>query len=340
MEKFGRLLCSIADELNIRRGTSESVEYFKRRIIYSVISRTAYASLWDKDFDDESCVSVRHVKGKISKLLNIYLQLYPEARIDAGLSEELYKNFLTTGLIYHKAYRVAPSICREAVQGKILFLRGMPPNEKVFVSGAGFYKFDEKNFLIKENLSDIHDMFEVPEKNLETIWQELLDKSVWHVVEDWQDMEFLRVSPPFNRGYWQDKPERNGKISLARSSGQFEPRSYYSYKFSDGKFLCSQIPQWQTYDEHFQSSVYRKFSCACLAALKTLPPTEFKTDGDVVHVNFKYLFPPSELRLMRLYSWPQFFDKFPNDFKRTFDTKIFFALKPLFEQLGYEFKGE
>ena len=340
MEKFGRLLCSISDELNIRRGTSEGDENFKRRIIYSAISRTTYASLWDKDFDDESCVSVTHVKKKATELLNIYLQLYSEARIDIGLPEELYKIFLTSGLIYHKAYRVTPSIYREAVQGKILFLRGMPPSEKVFVSGAGFYRCNEKIFPSEEKLSDIREMFGLSEKNLETVWQDLIDKSVWHVVEDWQDMEFLRVSPPFNKGYWQDKPERNGKISLARSSGQFEPRSYYSYKFSDGKFLCSQIPQWQTYDEHFQSSVYRKFSCACLAVLKTLPPTEFKTDGDIVQVKFKYLFPPSELCLMRLYSWPQFFDKFPNDFKRTFDTKIFFALKVLFEQLGYEFKGE
>ena len=339
MEKFRRLLYSISDELNIRRGMSESEENFKRRIIYSAISRTAYASLWDKDFDDESCVSVTHIKGKISELLNIYLQLYPEARIDAGLSEELYENFLTTGLIYHKAYRVAPSIYREAVQGKILFLRGMPPSEKVFVSGAGFYRCNEKIFPSEKKLSNIREMFGVSEKNLETVWQDLLDKSVWHVMEDWKDMEFLRVSPPFNKGYWQDAPERDGKISLARI-GQIKSRSYYIYKFSDGKILCSQIPQWQTYDENFQSSVYRKFSCACLAALKTLPSTEFKMDGDIIHVNFKYLFPPSELRLMRLYSWPQFFDKFPNDFKRTFDTKIFFALKPLFEQLGYEFKGE
>lgn len=339
MEKFGRLLCDISDELNIRRGTSERDENFKRRIIYSAISLTTYASLWDKDFDDESLVSVTHVKKKAAELLNIYLQLYPEARIDVELPEELYKIFLTTGLIYHKAYRVAPSIYRKAVQGEILFLRGMPPNEKVFVSGAGFYQCDEKIFPPKESLSDIRDMFGLSEKTLENVWQDLLAKAVWHVADDWQDMEFLRVSPPFNKGYWQDKPERDGKISLARS-GQFEPRAYYICKFSDGKFLCSQIPQWQTYDENFPSGVYRKFSCACLAALKTLPPTEFKTDGDIVHVNFKYLFPTSELRLMLLYSWPQFFDKFPNDFKRTFDTKIFFALKPLFEQSGYEFKGE
>lgn len=339
MEKFGRLLCSISDELNIRCGTSESDEDFKHRIIYSAISRTTYASLWDKDFDEENCMSVTHVKKKATELLNIYLQLYPEVRIDAELPEELYKIFLTTGLIYHKAYRVAPSICREAVQGKILFLRGMPPNEKVFVSGAGFYKSDEKNSPVKERSSDIRDMFGLSEKNLETTWKDILAKSVWHVTENWQDMEFLRVSPPFNKGYWQDKPERDGKISLARIR-QFEPRSYYIYKFLDGKFLCSQIPQWQTYDEKFPSGVYRKFSCACLAVLKTLPPTEFKTDGDIVHVNFKYLFPPSELCLMRLYSWPQFLNKLPNDFKRTFDTKIFFALKPLFEQLGYEFKGE
>lgn len=339
MEKFGRLLCSIADELNIRRGTNESVENFKRRIIYSAISRTTYASLWDKDFDDETCVSVTHVKGKISELLNIYLRLYPEAKIDVELSKEIYKIFLTTGLIYHKNYRVAPSIYREAFQEKILFLRGMPPVEKVFVSGAGFYRCDEKIFPSKEKLADIREMFGMSDKNLKTIWQDLLAKSVWHTVEDWQDMEFLRVSPPFNKGYWQGTPETDGKISLTRT-GKNEPRSYYIYKFLDGKIFCSQIPQWQTYDEHFRSSVYRKFSCACLAVLKNLPPTEFKMAGNIIHVNFKYLFPPAELNFMRLYSWPQHFDKFPNEFKRTFDTKIFFAVKPLFEKLGYEFKGE
>ena len=48
MNKYARLLTAIAEEFRIRQGKNESEIDFKVRIIYSALSRLAYARLWDK----------------------------------------------------------------------------------------------------------------------------------------------------------------------------------------------------------------------------------------------------------------------------------------------------
>ncbi len=68
MKQYTGLLRNIASELNISRGSTESEDSWKARVIYSVLGRMAYASLWDVT-EDLQPVSIAHVKKRIHKLL-------------------------------------------------------------------------------------------------------------------------------------------------------------------------------------------------------------------------------------------------------------------------------
>ena len=359
MNKYARLLTTIAEEFRIRQGKNESETDFKVRIIYSALSRLAYARLWDKLEQNKSVISIDRFKNKISDLLEIYLELYPEIKISENLPAEIYDLYLKTGGFYHRVRNISAAMFNIAERDGILFLRGITPSHKVYLSGAGFYLVkDGTNLFETVNFKSVIEMFALPNKTLQAMWTEIISGTNWQVSEPSNDMEFLRMSPPFNKEYWQGKPERDGRISLARV-GKFEPRIYYLYKFDGTKFLCCQIPNYLIYDEFFanvpnskscsndtsdyksyRGGIYRKISCACLATYSTLPPIKFKVDGAIVRLKFEYLPPPPELYLLCLYSWAQQYANLPSNFARVFDAEVFFALKKCFEEIGYTFIEE
>ena len=348
MNKYARLLTAIAEEFRIRQGKNESETDFKSRIIYSALSRLAYARLWDR-----SVISIDRFKSKTTDLLKIYLELYPEIKISASFPAEIYDLYLKTGGFYHRTGNISAAMLSIAELDGILFMRGVPPSHKVYLSGAGFYlpAYETVNF------KNVVDVFALPNKTLKTLWAEFISCANWQSAELMPDMEFLKISPPFNVGYWKGEPEHGGKISLTRV-GKFEPRIYYLYKFDGAKFLYSQIPNHLIYDEFFtnvsnkkscsddtdyksyRGGIYRRISCACLAAYGTLPPIKFKTDSAIVRLKFEYLPPPPELYLMCLYSWAQQSVNLPSNFTRIFDSEVFFALKKCFEGIGYTFLEE
>lgn len=344
MNNYEKFLETIAGDFHINQGKNETSENYTARITYSAICRLSYASLWDKL---DTSVSIQHFKSKIEDLLKIYLEIYPEVKISEKLSAEIYDLYLKTGNFYHKQYNISAAMFSVAKQDKILFLRGIPPTQKTFMSGAGFYlplsyekTFDTSRF------KDFSEMFLLPNKNLKDFWQEIISSAKWKV-ENLNSCEFLRMSPPFNYGYWQNKPISDGKISIMRR-GQFEPKNYYLYKFNGENFLCSPLPQWLTYDEFFASpeynnfrgGAYRQIACACLENYKILPPIKFRVEGLTVKTKLEYLPPPAELYLWTLYSWAKNFSTLPNNFERIFDKDVFFALKKFFEEIGYKFVEE
>ena len=343
MNKCNNLLTIIAEEFNIRQGNNESTEIFKSRIIYSVISRMSYASLWDNSIEQK--ISLEHFKNKINELLTIYLTIYPEVKISENLSSEIYDLYLKTGNFYHKAYKISASIFSVTEQNDVLFLRGIVPSQKVFMSGAGFYlPAKDKHFFDTSKFKNFFEMFPLNNKPLSDIWNEIICLANWKVSTIPNDAEFLKMKAPFNKEYWQKNPNRDGKISLMRN-GQFKPKSYYLYKFEGENFWCSHLPDWLTYDEFFSDAKeYKSFrggiSCACLNAHQILPPIKFKIDGAIVQTKFEYLPPPSELYLLILYSWAKNPETLPNNFERLFDTEVFFTLKNVFEKIGYKFIEE
>ena len=97
--------------------------------------------------------------------------------------------------------------------------------------------------------------------------------------------------------------------------------------------MISQLPGWQT-----DGYKYRSVSVACLASRRTLPPTRFHVDEEIVELQIEYLFPPAELNAIKLYSWPKSYLSLPNDFKRTMSRDVFEEIRSQFEKLGYQFK--
>lgn len=347
MNNYKNFLRRIADDFHIRQGATEKVKSLKSRIIYSAICRLSYASLWDNVAN--STVSVRHFKDKIDELLKIYLELYPEVKISENLSAEIYDLYLKTGNFYHQAHRISASMFSVSELKSILFMRGITPQQQISMSGAGFYLPSRTESLSdKSKFKNFAEMFALPEKTLLDFWKEIIFSADWQESEISNDTEFLKMSPPFNKGYWQKSPMDDGKISLARS-GQFEPKNYYLYKFEGKKFFSSHLSNFLTYDEFFAKSVeydnfrggsYRKISCACLRNYEILPPIKFKIDSAITQVKFEYLPPPVELYLLTLYSWAQNLEILPDNFNRIFDTEIFFVFKEVLEKIGYEFIEE
>ncbi|MBR1580211.1 MAG: hypothetical protein IJ668_06910 [Selenomonadaceae bacterium] len=322
MSGLDRLLSTVADEYHIRRGSTEALESFKARIIYSALSRQAYAALFDRT--DEPTISIQYFKARINELQRIYASLYPEANIKIDLADEIYELYSNAGLIYHAPNRIAPSMPASATLNGITFMRGVTPDRKVHMSGAGFYRPSN------DPSTDVGEMFAIPNRTLSDEWAALIRRAHWKVERLPDDAEYLNTTPTFRQRYWKAQPDRDGSISIARVRSTVE-YLHYLYRSDGDVFECCQLPTWRS---------ARAMSNACLASRVTLPPNRYKVDGTITWLRLGYLPPPPELNLLKLYSWAQqFIDPF-NNFNRVVDTDIFFALKIIFERRGYQFIEE
>ena len=116
MNKYNGLLSAVAQKYNIRRALQEAENDWKTRLIYSVCGMMAYASLWDETEDEP--VSIVHLKRKVRSMLSSYKSMYPELSnslpyISAELEDEIAGQFLSTGMVYHRPNRIAPSMKHE-----------------------------------------------------------------------------------------------------------------------------------------------------------------------------------------------------------------------------------
>ena len=59
MKKYNGLLAEIAREFHIEQGEAESMERWKARIVYSLLGRMAYASLYDHLEENEELAVLR-----------------------------------------------------------------------------------------------------------------------------------------------------------------------------------------------------------------------------------------------------------------------------------------
>ena len=69
MNKYNGLLSSVSHKYHIYKGTQETENDWKTRLIYSICGMMAYASLWDDS--EEGSISITHLKEKST----IYLQI-------------------------------------------------------------------------------------------------------------------------------------------------------------------------------------------------------------------------------------------------------------------------
>ena len=333
MNKYNDLLSEVAYQYEVLRGSNETEIEYKTRLVYSICGLMAYASLWD---DSEESVSITHLKRKIRDVLINYKAIYPELFSSLPfkseeLEDEITDIFLNTGIVYHCPNRIISSAKREEPFGTLLFQRGIAIDNIKCVSGIGFYTKQED----KEASPDkVKEMFGLEQMDLLTLWGTTLDTTTWETNPTiGQSTEYLRLKPPFSKGYWVDKPDTSGCVSILRT-GMKGTQLYYLYRYADSILEVSPLPQWQV-----ESYNYRTLSCACLSEKGTLPPIEYMDDGELIHIRFNYLLPPRELAFLRLYSWPEICTSLPNNFQRKMSKQVFVAIKEIFQNEGYEFKG-
>lgn len=334
MNKYNGLIRTIADEFHISKGMSEQEDAWKARVVYSLLGRMGYASLWDIQ-EDLQPASIIHFKKRIERIFKSYLVMYPEihsfyADNPEKLCGEIYHILVNTGNVYHSSDRIVPAAkCISEVHG-VYFMRGMPLDQKQYVSGIGSYSFD-----INETSSlRVKEMFQLQENRLTEQWEYLVSQARWQPMVTEAKIEYLRIRPPFKYGYWTDVPDKIGDVSLART-GYSGTWSYYLYKTENGQLIGSQLPEWMVREGN-----YRTITNGCLAAKNILPETIYHIDGKIVQMHINYLFPPAELNLIKLYSWPISYAELPRDFNRIFELSVFWAIKDVFESIGYQFKGE
>lgn len=331
MDKYNGLLKRISDEYSIPRGKMETERSWKARIIYSAIGRIALASLFDDD--EEEITSIIHMKNRIKMLLASYKDMYPELEKDLPadqdkFSDEIYDIYLHTGIIYHKPNRIVMATKSEAHARDLVFTRGYELETRQMMSGLGTY-FQERQTMADDSLIE---MFQLDSNPLDKVWEAAVTNARWSEFQSELNTEYLRKRAPFTLGYWVDKPDKSGTVSLLRT-GFTGTQLYYLYKVESGKLLASQLPQWQV--EEYQ---YRLLANASLRKSGVLPPSTFRYDGDIVYFDFGYLPAPEEQYLWKLYSWPKYLYPSSREFNRVCTKKVFDAIRNVMQQKGYQFK--
>ena len=332
MDKYNELLSKVSRQYHIFRGNQETADEWKTRLVYSMCGMMAYASLWD---DTEEPISIVHLKRRIRSMLSSYKSLYSELSgtlpyTSEKLEEEITNQFLSAGVVYHRPNRIVAAKKSEENFGGVLFQRGIALDNISCVSGIGFYSKQEGG----TNPYNVKTMFGLEQENLQTLWETTLAAASWESNPAFEfGTEYLRLKPPFSRGYWVNEPDKTDIISILRT-GMKGSQMYYLYRYVDGALEVSPLPQWQV--ENYN---YRTFACACLSNYGTLPPIEYVEDGALVHIRMNYLLPPRELEFLKYYSWPEICTSLPCDFRRKLSVEVFEAIKNILSNEGYEFKG-
>lgn len=345
LNKYSGILKSMADQMSIDCGLTEDWNDWIVRILYSSVAPIALASLYDLN-DDNQPVSVIHFRRRVQLQLECYQDMYKPCLDDVDLNylkEYIYKALLNTGHMYHLDDHLKPVVRTEVNCTGITFIRGQAPGEIVRRSGLGAYLVNRST---DNDFDSVRRMFHLPDTDLTIFWKQLVRDAKFRPLDDknLDAYEFLQWDRSHGGRYWKDHPD-DGVISVARTKA-LGNKTYYLYRHVDDVITVHQIETWKV--EDYQ---YRRITCACLKNYDMLPPLHYHDDTIIVRVRLEYLLPPEELWLFKLYSWPFNIkeacsnqlkdDKKLSDFgDRYMARDVFYALKPIYEQLGFAFKKE
>jgi hypothetical protein len=333
---------AISKSLKIQRGSEETIQHWHERLAYSAAGYVGVLSLYDDLENQETSgepISITHFKRRVIRELKALCAAGNISEFEKNgkkyIAEEIYRLYLTLGNLYRAPRKIDSVPYRGAKAGDILFLRGVPVNRTVRMSGIGFYrKMQEESIESECQIINFNEMFHISALSLDQWYAKITDSTPWKNYRHQGKIEYLRIAPPFTRGYWKEKPDRNGKISILRI-GEKERKQYFLYRSQGDQIMCSPLPDWIT-----QKSEYRQIACAILHHEGVLPKSNYIRNGRIVTLNIGYLFPPSIQNMIMLYSWPQNIRNSQGGFKRMMNIEIWEVLQSQLEALGYEFVEE
>lgn len=334
MSRESNVIERISNSLRIDRGRQEDGNLWKARVIYSAAGRIALASLWDVP-EDEQSISITHFKRRAEREIkaltssSIELEKIFIDNIEA-IVNEIYEIYINTGYMYHTSNHIEPIPDIITPAGKYYLLRGCALQENIYMSGLGLYGEASLENKYTE-ASSVNELFQIPQMSLTNYIEKLLSYAEWNEFRFHEHVEFLKMKPPFTGGYWSREEDRSGLVSLLRI-GQPGSYIYYLYKYGDGGIEVSSLPQWMT--DKFE---YRQIACCLLSRRDMLPATVYWNDGELTHFHIGYLYPPRIQSFLKLYSWPEFMNHFPSDFRRVMTKEVFDVCRTSIEALGYSF---
>ena len=329
------LFKEIASSLKIERGRTESLSSWHTRIAYSAAGRIAMSSLWDSTEDENSDgISIPHFKHKIIRELKAFCEMDEEINYLSDnnsdfikdIANEIYKIYLNTGCFYHKKHMIYPIPERVFTYEQISFVRGSALQECINMSGLGFYTMSLKNKYLQ--VDSIYKMLNISPLNLDQIWQKIISRYEPLTPMSLNNVEYLSQSSYF-LNYWSRVPEKTRNISLLRDIGVID-RKYYLYRKTEEGFLYCKLP-----NAMIRQREYLQIANCILNESHNLPPAKYEEDGEIIHLSICYLYPPSILNFIKLYSWPQ--KKVSNNFERIITKEIFEFIQKILTSLGYSF---
>lgn len=345
MQMKDQLIATIGQQLHIAKSGDDA---WICHAIYSLAGKMALASLWDHD-ESRDFVSPQHFKERATQIFTAYTAIYPQTTNllpsnQDDLVKDIYAVYLRTGHFYHSPYKISPAAFTQSVSENVSLYRGVPANAKFSMSGLGFYSLHPKTAKA-ENALSIAEMFGLQTQTLSEYLKELLHDDNWAEIEWPSDAEFLRLDPPFSKGYWQETPHKDGRISLMRYGS---PNKLYSfYQSRQGQVLQKNLPEWRIRDIRSSSlnipndfSEYRRIATALLGYYAVLPPIRVKSDGMTTQVRLGYRLPPTEEDFFKLYSWPNEYYTSPQFFSRRMFTPVYLVFRQHLETIGYQFEEE
>ena len=328
-------LKTIAREINIIQDPQESDSAWERRVIYSICGRMAMASLWD--CANGETVSVQHLKGRCSEILEAFETICPEiispsdfGDNDSAIIDCIYDLYCSGGQLYHKRNRIAPSkkTCK-TIEG-ISLMKGLYATDTCFMSGLGAYLIDAQ----KEN--EVKSLgFSHPESA--PLLDYLIQNAHWNEFQIGNlQCSFLRTIPPFTRGYWTNSPDRDGGISIACYDGDGNgSKQYYLTNKAEGKRWIADLPSWIS-----DNRMHVYLTTEILKRYEILPPIKMKLYKTITEIEIPYRLPPEEETFVKLYSWPKRYDGQEHSFTRIIASELSPLMKKLFVQIGFDVQEE
>lgn len=333
-------------------------DIWKSRIIYSLCGQMALASLWDVEEENEvgsGIVSLHHFKTRVRQVCNAYGSIW-EISMNAKIMEDLvYDIYRRAGFLYHRANYVAAAVQWRAVCGNVCLYSGIMPSDHFFMSGLGFYRLRPEP---AETDRLPEELFDLPQKSLQEVLDILLRNTKWQAEEPGTvPAEYLRLQPPFQKGYWQPQPDKTGAVSILRFGEGAKIYQLYRWDQSAKRWLTGAIPVWMLQDFRAENRQqceagrggYRRIAAALLQQAGTLPKICVTRQGNMAEIFVGYRLPPEEELFFRLYSWPA---EWPGGrtvsadkkgkvehFHRLMASAVYHqAFRPVMERIGYTFE--
>ena len=305
-------------QMGILKDRSETDLSFCCRVMLSALSKWTLTAVGGA----EQSVSIMKIQQVIEEKLTGYLKLLP---IDSpiqlvGIGDTIYQLLLENGAFYHLQYNVRPVAHRLIGCGDVSLIRGFIPEENAYFSGLAPFIQESST---EGNLTD--DFMLWPLNGSETI--DLVWRRSTPVDNSINLEEYLNLERTGGR-YYTGRRNPDWPFTLARSR---QPGNYSSHEnyIIIGKEI-RHIPS-----DYVDASIHEYVRLAMMNKVKRQAMTATIREH-IVTVEFGYLLPAPDLRLIRFVSWPVDIVDMKNAFRFILHPAIWPGVKNRLISLGYE----